>query len=87
MEGDAGAFPEAVPRLLKGLVFVQPYAVYEHCIVAGVQVALRQVNASGLILRELRPELLSIVLDNRLIGRISEIVELRNGIAHGSNAS
>lgn len=143
------SFPPDVPRTLKGLVFVQLYAVYEHCVCNAVQAALRSVNRQALSLRELRHELLAMALDdgckslsncgtermwpvrvmllgksrsaeaaeipenlfpadgshyrigqlrtiwtlfgmaspevpdNRLIGRIDELVELRNGIAHG----
>src|SRR6266545_1050753 len=142
-------FPPEVSRCLKGLTFVQLYAVYEHCVTESVQAALRGVNASGLALRDLRHELLSLVLDdnckslaacgpdrtwevrmnlmrqtrsfepvrapealfpadgthyrsaqlrtiwslfgisaphvpdNRLIGRIDELVDFRNAIAHG----
>jgi hypothetical protein len=148
IEGDASFQPE-VAKTLKGLAFVQLYAVYEHCVWTAVQAALKGVNASGLLLRELRHELLSMALDDnckslgscgpertwdvrlklmgrtrgdevvqapeglfpvdgshyrigqlrtiwsvfgmaspqvpadRLIGRIEELVELRNGIAHG----
>jgi hypothetical protein len=148
IEGDA-TFPPEVSKSLKGLTFVQLYAVYEHCVSSAVQVALRGLNSTGLALRELRHELLSLALDDhckslaacgpdrtwevrmalmsrtrsvervqapetlfpadgshyrigqlrtiwalfgigtphvpdgRLIGRIDELVELRNGIAHG----
>lgn len=146
---DDSAYSPTVSKCLKGLTFVQLYAVYEHCVTSAVQCAIRGLNASGLTLRELRHELLSLALDancrsltacgvdrtwevriklmrltrsadpvsapetvfpadgshfrgtqlqtlwelfgivgphvphNRLIGRIEELVELRNGIAHG----
>jgi hypothetical protein len=144
-----GSFPPDVSRCLKGLTFVQLYAVYEHCVSSAVQAALREVNASRIALCDLRHELLCLALDdtcrsledcrpnrtwkarlilmgksrsreparapeglfpadgthfridqlrtiwalfgigapevpdNRLIGRIAELVELRNGITHG----
>jgi len=148
VEADA-AFPADVSKTLKGLVFVQLYAVYEYCVTTSVQTGIRAVNSSNLALRDLRHELLSLALDdgcrsladcgasrtwdvrlnlmartrssdpvqapetvfpadgthyrvgqlstiwslfgivepcvpdNRFIGRIDELVELRNGIAHG----
>src|SRR5438552_1861906 len=63
MEGEA-MYPPEVSRCLKGLIFVQFYAVYEYCVSGAVQAALRGVNASGLALRDLRYELLFLALDD-----------------------
>lgn len=148
LEADASHTPEVL-RSLKGLTFVQLYAVYEYCVVTLVQAVIREVNSKGIVVRELRDELLAFALnddyksladcgwgktwaarlhlinraksadpvlvpdnlfpsdgshfrvdqlrtiwslfgvtgpcipENKFIGRIDEIVELRNGIAHG----
>lgn len=147
-EGDSN-YPASFSRTLKGLAFVQMYAVYEYCITNAVQCAVRVVNSYSFPFRDLRHELLALTLDanyrsiaavtsekswpgrielvrrarstepasapetlfpadgshfrdiqlrtiwaifgvqcahvpdNRLIGRIEELVEVRNAIAHG----
>lgn len=50
----------------KGLVFVQLYAVYEHAIVDGVLAGLTQLQVHGMAFRDVRHELLSIVLGPEL---------------------
>jgi HEPN superfamily protein len=146
---DEKTVPQTLLKTLKGLTFVQLYAVYEQTVVGAVQAAIRALNMTRIPLRELRHELLGIALDAncrsladcgpnrtwdvrvalmgktrsedpveapeemfpadgthyrfgqlqtlwtlfgipslpvpemRLIGRIEELVELRNGISHG----
>lgn len=53
----------ALSATFKGLAFVQLYAIYEYTVRSGVQATLSAIRGDPLVIRELRHELLCLVLD------------------------
>lgn len=57
--------------ITKGLTFVQNYAVYEYTVIHSVTAALHHIKGQGLSLQDVRPELLSFILNSDIDSMLS----------------
>jgi hypothetical protein len=60
----AGSAPAPVGVVSKGLVFLQNYAVYEFTVISALTAALTRAKTHGLLLHDVRPELLTLILNS-----------------------